>query len=145
MEEVFGPFALVVDFLTAVCAEVLLAALAEHGLHLVGGFLALLAHELYFGFMGGVAGVACGAAELFAAEAPQRAFGLVIAFFAFYGHWGGGTAGIAWVILGVLFGIIWHTQLSNHIISTPMDISNTESNNIWGDERHKLNDIGCFI
>lgn len=88
MPDVLGPLALVVDFLAAVRAQVLLAVLAEDGLHLVRGLLALLADELHAALVAGVAGVALGAADLLALQAPECAVGLLVALLALDGHYG---------------------------------------------------------
>lgn len=49
-----GTFAFVMDLLTALWAQVLLTGLAEDSFGGFGNLLALLAHELDFGFVGGV-------------------------------------------------------------------------------------------
>jgi len=64
----------------------LLAALAEYSFLFVRCFLTLLAKELNFGLVGGVVAVAVGAANLLTGDAPQRAFGIFIAFLTFYIH-----------------------------------------------------------
>lgn len=86
MANMLGTFALIMYLLTTLGTQMLFAVFAEDSLHLVGSLLALLADELDFVLVGGVTRVTLSAAHLLALEAPQCAFGFLVAFLAFYCH-----------------------------------------------------------
>lgn len=82
----FCPFSFVVDSFTALAAEVLLTTFAKNSFLLIWSFFTFLADKLDFGMVGGVRGVALGAADVLALQAPKGAFRLFIALFAFDSH-----------------------------------------------------------
>lgn len=88
MQYVLRALAFVVYFFAAVAAEMLLAIFAKYCFGRLRGLLALLAYELNFILVAHVRGVADGASDALAGQAPERALGLLFALLALDGHVG---------------------------------------------------------
>lgn len=86
MQDMFGSLSLIMNLLTALAAQMLLATFAEHSFDLVRRLLAFLAQKLDFVLVRPVAEVAARAAYLLAGHAPERALRLLFAVLTYYCH-----------------------------------------------------------